>query len=936
MPAFALKPYQTQALAALEKYLRAARIQGARSAFESETGYGYNPQPFGDVPCVCLRIPTGGGKTLLAAHAVGLMAREWPRSSPEPQAPKPLALWLVPSDTIRAQTLAALRGVGHPFREALAQGCGDSVRVCDLDEVASLSPQDFDACAVVVVATIQSFRVEDTDQRNVYAFSEAFEPHFRGVPAQALRALNELPNALVSAEEAAADKAGRAMLARFVGQPRWSLANWLALRQPYVIVDEAHNTKTERSFEALKRLNPHLILELTATPVPKRTNVLFHVSAQQLQFADMIKMPIQLMEHTRGWQSAVFDAVQTQRLLEVQALQEEAEPGPNQGAYIRPIVLLQAQNSTDPVNVEVLRAHLLGELHIPETQVKVATGTERGLDGLDLASRGCPVRFIITVQALREGWDCPFAYVLCSVQSIRSATAVEQLLGRILRMPYATRRSKPALNKAYAHVTEAQTGLAANALADRLIDGMGFDPLDMASMIAPQLALDWGPPRDDGPLFAPDEGVTPNPLPGAWLPLLMVDLPSAATLPAPVRDAQAAGQATVTSDGERQRVQVRGAVPEVLADALVAAQRGKQREQVGRQIERHNALVSAAQAPAHRGVPFKAVPRLCYRLPADQGHQGRQGELALLEREAVLETVDLNLLGQTITLAGFTMVEQTAAWEVYLDGQKLRVGRGDADAAGAQLALDAVHGSVTEDDLTRWLCAELQHPSRNVARDVLPSHLRAFVLATVRHLVHEQRLPLVQLARYQHPLLQRLAARIADLRDAASHTAFNQLVLDGGWAVEASTAHEFRFDPAAYPVPAKNRYAGKTRFDKHYYPVLANLNDGGEEWQCALAIDAHPHVRHWVRNLDSDPAAGFWLPTSFGRFYPDFVCELMDGQLFVVEYKGAQIRGMAKEIEKGQVGKLWAEHSAGRCRFAMVYVQEGGLNMTQQLDAALR
>ena len=476
--------------------------------------------------------------------------------------PKPLALWLVPSDTIRAQTLAALGTVGHPFREALAQACGDSVRVCDLDEVATLSAQDFDACAVVVVATIQSFRIEDTEQRNVYAFSEAFEPHFRGVPAEALLALNDLPNALVTAEDAASDKAGREMLARFVGKPRWSLANWLALRQPYVIVDEAHNTKTERSFEALLRLNPAMILDLTATPVPKRTNVLFHVSAQQLQAADMIKMPIQLMEHTRGWQAAVLDAVQTQRLLQAEAQQEEAEAGPNQGAYIRPIVLLQAQNSTEPVNVDVLRAHLIDELHIPEAQVKVATGTQRELEGLNLSARDCPVRFIITVQALREGWDCPFAYVLCSVQSIRSATSVEQLLGRILRMPYATKRVRPALNKAYAHVTEAETGLAANALADRLIDGMGFDPLDMASMIAPQLPLAFSAPRDDGPLFAVDAGAAPNAAPATWLPLLTVDMPTAAALPTPVLEAQAAGQATVMSDGERQRVQVRGAVPE--------------------------------------------------------------------------------------------------------------------------------------------------------------------------------------------------------------------------------------------------------------------------------------------------------------------------------------------------------------------------------------
>ncbi len=319
MSSFTLKRYQEQALAKLDSYLRAARLHGARSAFESETGYGYRSEPFADVPCVCLRIPTGGGKTLLAAHAIGRLAREWPT-----QLRQPLALWLTPSETIRAQTLAALSQPGHPFRDALAQGLGESVRVCELDTVGTLSPQDFDAHAVVVVATIQSFRIEDTGQRNVYAFTEALEPHFRGLPPDALHTLRDLPNALVSAEEAAAEQAGRAMLQRFVGQPRWSLANWLALRQPYLIVDEAHNTQTERSFEALQRLNPALILELTATPVPQRTNVLFHVSAQQLQAEHMIKMPIALMEHTHGWQTAVLAAVQNQRALEAEAQQEEA------------------------------------------------------------------------------------------------------------------------------------------------------------------------------------------------------------------------------------------------------------------------------------------------------------------------------------------------------------------------------------------------------------------------------------------------------------------------------------------------------------------------------------------------------------------------------------------------------------------------------------
>jgi type III restriction enzyme len=913
MALLTLKRYQEQALQALDKYLRAAQLTGPRSAFETQTGFGYNTEPFGDVPCVCLRIPTGGGKTLMAAEAMGRMAREWPTGLAQP-----LMLWLVPSDTIRSQTLNALRTAGHPFRQALAQGVGDDVRVCELDELATLSPQDYVQKAVVVVATIQSFRVEDTDQRNVYSFSEKFEPHFKGMPAARLQVLNDLPDAVVTPEDVTSAKAGREMLARFVGQPRWSLANWLALHQPYVIVDEAHNTKTERSFEALKRLNPSLILELTATPVPKRTNVLFHVSAQQLQAEDMIKMPIALIEHTRGWQAAVFDAVQNQRLLEAEAQQEEAEDGPNKGDYIRPIVLLQAQNSTEPVNADALRLHLIEQLHIPEDQIKIATGTQRELDGLDLSARDCPVRYVITVQALREGWDCPFAYILCSVQSIRSAAAIEQLLGRVLRMPYAKKRSRPALNKAYAHVTESETGLAANALADRLIDGMGFDPLDMSSMIAPQLPLGWAEGQDAGPLF------NTQPTQPA-LPSLQVDVPADKPLPAQVQAAVAQGQASVSTDGTRQRVQWHGAVPDAVAQELTALLRGKQKEQLNQSIERHNAVVQGALAPSNRGEVFAVVPRLAYR------PSGAQGELQLLERESVTEELDLNLLAEPVSLSGFNMVEQGTLWEVYLDGTRLRVGKGD----GEQLPLDAVSTTISEEDLARWLAAELQHPSRNVARDVQPAHLRAFVLATVRHLINDQRIPLAQLARHQYPLMQKLALRIEELRDKAAKTTFTQLVLDGGWALETTPEIGFVFEANRYPVPANKLYRGKFKFSKHYYPVPADLEDGGEEWRCALAIDEHPKVKRWVRNLDSDPVAGFWLPTSSTRFYPDFVCELTDGRVLVVEYKGGHISGMAKEIEKGEVGRVWADKSGGKTLFAMVFKNRYGMNVGQQLDGAI-
>ncbi len=380
-----LKRYQEHALDALTVFLRAARERGVKAAFE-DGGYGYNREPFGEVPCVCLRIPTGGGKTLLASHAIVRMACEWH----ETRAESPTALWLTPSDTIRSQTLNALQTPGHAYREALEQAYGQRFKVCDLENAAAVSPHEWGRQAVIVVATIQSFRIEETGLRNVYAFNEALEPHFKGAPPNQLAILRELPDALVSEKDVAEDETP---IKGYVGQPKFSLANWLALQNPFVIVDEAHNTKTERSFEALKRLNPAVILELTATPIPKKSNILYHVSAQELQAEHMIKLPIVLIEHPQGPETAIFDAVQMQRKLEAEA---QKEPD-----YLRPIVLFQALNVTESMNVDALRKHLIDELHIPEAHIAVATGSTRELEDVNLLDAMCPIRYIITVQALR-------------------------------------------------------------------------------------------------------------------------------------------------------------------------------------------------------------------------------------------------------------------------------------------------------------------------------------------------------------------------------------------------------------------------------------------------------------------------------------------------------------------------------------------------------
>jgi type III restriction enzyme len=166
------------------------------------------------------------------------------------------------------------------------------------------------------------------------------------------------------------------VLAGFVGQPRWSLANWLALHEPLLIVDEAHNTKTDKSFTALKRLNPSAILELTATPIPGKSNVLYHVSAQELAAEAMIKLPIALAEHPQGLAAGGFcRRYKASVRLEAEALKDEAAGN----GYVRPIVLFQAQNENDEVpSGAVLRKYLEDELHVPPDRIKIATGDTTG------------------------------------------------------------------------------------------------------------------------------------------------------------------------------------------------------------------------------------------------------------------------------------------------------------------------------------------------------------------------------------------------------------------------------------------------------------------------------------------------------------------------------------------------------------------------------
>ncbi|MBK9136753.1 MAG: DEAD/DEAH box helicase family protein [Betaproteobacteria bacterium] len=909
MPALTLKTYQAQALVSLERFLVGARDTGSLAAAwaqeQQRQGAGdddgpaaatahYQPGAFGDTPCVCLRIPTGGGKTLLASHAIALMARVWR------QADFPLALWLVPSTTIREQTLRALQQPGHAYRAALEAAYGQALAVLDLDAAATIAPQDFGHKAIVLVATMQSFRVRQTQGRNVYAFSEAFDPHFallRGrAPPAAWAALETVGEADLA--EHAQGHLTRADL----GRVKHSLANLLALLRPLVVVDEAHNAQTDTTFATLRRLGPSAILELTATPVPRKTNVLYSVSARELQAEDMIKLPVMLAEH-HEWADAVRDAALRRRQLEAEAAHEDR--------YLRPIVLFQAQDKSGEVTPDKLRAHLLAEKLARDDEVVIATGDQRGLEGVDLFDPACPVRFVITVEALKEGWDCSFAYVLCSLQNVRSGKDVEQLLGRVLRMPYAARRRSPALNRAYAHVVARSFSEAATALADRMVQGMGFERLAAATALLPD------PGTGDLFTFEPPAPASPP------APVLTLEVPPAAV--AALADEPDVQMAAAPSADAPVRLRIAGEVSEATLGRMMAALPAQERDAVAEQVAQHNERCRALRAPALRGVPFAALPRLCV------GQPGAQVEMQLFERETLAEIVAFDLLraDPRPELPGLRIVEQNDLFEIYVDAQR-RVALRKA-AEDAQLTLDAVPTDATEADLVHWLVQALRQPGLTEAE------LRAWTAALVGELRSRSGHGLTSLLRARQVLAQAAARRIDDLREAARQRGFRQLVIDGvapeGWATGLAPAWQFTYQPGGYP--ARHPYVGRYVFRRHYYEVIHALKAKGEEFECARALDAMDEVKHWVRNIEKQERFSFWLPTASDYFYPDFVAELADGRLFVVEYKGEAYATNDDSREKRAVGDAWARSSAGRCVFVMVERVREGLDMTAQMRRAL-
>jgi len=888
MTTFAAKTYQSQVLESVEAYFKACHeLPSPSIAYTATTerlwgrGNTYNPLSGfpADMPYFCLRVPTGGGKTWLAAKSVALVNTHLLRCEHS------VILWLVPSKPIREQTLRALRDRQHPYHVALREA--GTITVLDLEEAKSVTRATLDTSTTIIVATRQAFQVEEEECRKVYQSSGALMHHFDNLsPTQR--------------DELLTEGEGTDRITPY------SLANVLRLRRPFVVVDEAHNNRTELAFDMLARFRPSGVMELTATPDLERTpsNVLHSVSAAELKAEEMIKLPV-VLETEPNWQQCLADAIGRRDALHKLA-DDERRAG---AAYLRPLVLIQSEprrTGIETLDFERVRNELITNHGIPASEIIVATGEEKGLEQIDvdyklgIADPTCPVKFVITQRALAEGWDCPFAYILVSMASLHSATAVEQLLGRVLRQPGASHRQARALNQSYAFVVSRNFAETASALRDRLVAGAGFERREVTEFVtaakAEQSRLD---------LEGHAGRVVVRPV-----AITLSEKPDLKSVPKPVRD-------KVTWDGKLNTLTISTPLTEDEAEVLKASVTSETAAAAiieAAEISRTTAI-EFFQTPAELGECFR-VPQLALRV---------QGELQLFDDPEVLEypwdlspydaaptADDLSALG-----AGLKVSE---GGEIDVDDASGKVVSRFLPELQRDLGLVYQPENWDEIRLATWLCRNLPEQSLTHASK------QAFVAAWLTELLRREGFTLARANLQKFLVRNLLEARIRDLRRQAVGKAFQQALFgdDAASRVAVTDHYAFEFHTQAYaPSRDYDGRFGHFDFRKHFYGRIGDF-DSKEEFECACWLDIQAQqgrIQFWIRNLVRREGSSFFLQKADGRFYPDFLCQLpgtngKPGTVLAVEYKGAD-RWTAAEDDR-LIGGLWANLSEGRCRFVMV------------------
>ena len=410
-----LKDYQALAIKNLEDFL--LLLDANKSISESFKEFwalrDVNAKPpyqnnIPRIPQVGFKVPTGGGKTFMATASLKKIFDALPATQSK------VVVWLVPSDTILTQTYKNLSDPAHPYHQRLKDDFNGQIEIYNKTQLLAaenFSPAEVAEQLSILVLSYDSFRTSNKDGRKAYQQN-----------GQLLK---------FSAQLDVTDEI--------------SLVNVIRHYRPVIIVDESHHATTDLSLDMLQKFNPSFILELTATP-KNTSNIIAYVPALKLKKAGMVKLPV-IVYNRHSQEDVISDSIDFRNMLEQVGLFEN----------IRPIILFQTEphDKGDRLTFDKIKANLIENHHIPQEQIAIKTADINDLKNVDLMASDCQIRYIITVNALKEGWDCPFAYILASLANRTSPIDVEQILGRILRRPFTKNFSNDLLNMSYVFTSSA-------------------------------------------------------------------------------------------------------------------------------------------------------------------------------------------------------------------------------------------------------------------------------------------------------------------------------------------------------------------------------------------------------------------------------------------------------------------------------------------------
>lgn len=848
-----LKPYQQQVINDLALFLE--NIQETKDAKEAFYDFwskhprtplfpysGTAIEPYKNnipgVPHICVKVPTAGGKTFIACNAIKTIYDAFAYDKLK------AVVWLVPSITILDQTIKNLKDPGHPYRQKINSHFGNKVEVFDKDELlqgSGFNPTTVKEQLNIFVLSFDSIRTSNKEGRKVY-------------------------------EENGSLQSFETLLGR---DEEISLMKVMKYLNPMIVVDESHNAETGLSIEMLKEFNPCFILDLTATP-RNNSNIISFIDALELKKENMVKLPVIVYNH-QDKTEVINSALQLQKRLELQAIEEEKKGG----KYIRPIVLFQAQPKSgkdflnadeEKSNVQKLKEKLM-ELKIPEEQIKIKTAYINEIKGVDLMNKECEVRYIITINALKEGWDCPFAYILASLADKSSAVDVEQILGRVLRQPYVMQHDFPLLNLSYV-LTASSKFLDT---LDNIVKGLnkaGFSDRDYK--LSDPAVLEEAKKRD---------------------PLEQLTIP--------VPDETSAEDITSDIDTERISALSDTELPNEIISEIekTAIEQNKAFEKTVFEMEaNHTTALPDEIQQLVKTYSIKEIfkeqaeqihlPQFYVKVPANDLFGKKEEELPL-EKEYLLE-------GFALSKADTNIAFDSIASELYkvdLDETKKEhtptFVKIDGDAKDSILAyiLDPSRKGSRVRNLTKRLM--------DLIGNMFPipdKEIEKYINRILEDFNDEQ---FNDLAANEYTYKDKIKHKIVDLSEQFAEQKFRDFLDTDKVFIKPS-----------FTLP-KTISPGETAKDitKSLYEKEGRMN--GFEERVINEIGNMQNIAFWTRNIER---RGFRI-NGFVNHYPDFIIQTKSGKTVILETKGDHLDAE----QKIRLGNQWANKAGNDFRYFMVY-----------------